>query len=293
MRKILLVSVLAVVAIALTTNVWAQPYSPRIAADVYGTAQGGGNIAGIPTPKDDNDATPDINDAINLLLGTAFSHNSDVDFLQHTSTPDTTWQDISDGDNSGTFVLIGLTAANENTLGIYRTSAPGIHIPILGPNSGFGFAGAGTLADPFPAGFSTLDPGENFGFYLDSKKVSTGVTNTWDSDPFNNSDGLDHMLTYHLAGLRGTSYNIEVCDESGCEIILYTLNDPYLITWEDKPCIENDSGVITCGDEDYDDMIFLVDRVQPTPEPLSMALFGTGLAGLIGLRRKKAVSIKS
>ena len=58
--------------------------------------------------------------------------------------------------------------------------------------------------------------------------------------------------------------------------ILWELNDPFLLTWED----------LNMGDQDYDDMIFLVDRVVPTPIPGAFLLGALGI-GAAGLKLRK------
>jgi len=284
MKKLsLIIAVCALMAFT-ASGVNAQPFTPTVAGDTYGIAQGGGNILAVPTPRDNNDNLAgipnpaDINDAINLLLGTAYARNSDVDFLRVVG-PDETWQDLSSTDFSGEYALVSLTAANSNTLSVYDVTAPAVKVPVLGPVSGFGFLGKDglTAATAFTAALSPFAGGTNFGFSIKSVPVS-GPTNTWDSNPTSNPDGLDHMLTYHLAALSGQTIWIKVGANPASE---YTFYDPYLIAWEDKPLL---NGLL--GDEDFDDLVFLVDRVRPIPEPISMVLFGSGLAGLAGLRRK-------
>ena len=279
MRKLILSFVLtAVISFSAANPSWAQPFTLTVGGDVYDSTpdavstprDNNDNLAGVPDPAD-------INDAINLLLVTSYARNEDVDSLQWTAG-DSTWKDLSDADNDGTFILISLTAANTNTLSVYDVATPGTKLPVLGPATGFGYTGDGTVGSPFTANVSPIAPGINFGWSL--RSAISGPDFIWDSNPALNPDGLDHMLTYHLKDLNGQTKYIKI---GAAPAFAYKFNDPYLITWEDKPL---EGGLL--GDEDYDDMLFLVDRVAPIPEPISMVLFGSGLLSMMTLRKRKA-----
>ena len=135
-------------ALCLCGAAWASSLPPRVASDRYFPHQ----VNGIPTPNDDNDGVPDINDAVNLLLGSEpgdagyYATNADLDALLVSN--DALWSNLTD-----VVALVGLTASYSNTLGIYTDAGTGSATQeILGPNSGYGFTGEGTAERrPSPA----------------------------------------------------------------------------------------------------------------------------------------------
>ena len=92
------------------------------------------------------------------------------------------------------------------------------------------------------------------------------------------------MLAYNLSSLTGTQ--VYVYDPNTNSEQVVTLNDPYLVTFEDLPL--NDNGANS--DMDYNDLDVLVNGIAPVPEPVTVALFGFGLMAMaaFAMRRKFA-----
>jgi len=241
-----------------------------------------GNSWALITPND-TAVLPQVYQAINQVFVNAglaspgLISNSEANAYQ--VAVDNYWKDLADGTASD-FAFVGITANNSNTLGVFKIGDPLNVDYVMDSQSGYGYVGSGTAADPYFGGVNTLAE-QDFGFALqtvdDWYNPPNVTTTVWYSDPtYNTIDGMDHMLSYYLPELDGAKIYINMGEELK-EITL--TKDTYLLAWED---LKRSS-----SDLDYNDSIFLVTRVSPIiPEPMTMALFGTGLVGLLGLRKK-------
>ena len=109
------------------------------------------------------------------------------------------------------------------------------------------------------ASFHSEDSGELFRFGLDPSGAPL-----WSSSPSDNSDALDHMVTWQITDNRNKH-----------------LVGAYVIAWED---------LIGGGDRDYNDLVLLVKgdaSLQAVPIPAALWLFASGLFGLSTFARRK------
>lgn len=287
MKKIFALAVLFLAAT--NQNLWAGgPYSSVLGSDSYDSIP---DL--VPTPNQTgtpSNNVPDIKDDINLLTGDSFVNNEDADHLQHTSQ-DNLWQVNNGGGiiarnaSAAIIAAISVSADYLNTIRIYDTANPGTKVDLFGGAfSGYGLIGDGSFANPFPAAELPFGDGTQFKWNYLSDGASILE---YDSDPTNNGDAKDHMVTYHLAGLKDSSIYLQFGAD---DPELYTFVDPYLIAWED---LEFKNG--TVGDEDYNDNVYIVDRAAPVavPEPVSTVLFLTGGAAMAGnLIRRRRMTVK-
>lgn len=261
------------IGVALTTLssvALAAPFTSNVNNDVYS-----GIVNGIPTANDHNDGVPDLYDGVNAVLGTSYTSNHEIDDRFVSS------DEFFFGQGSHSVVLIGLTAANHNTLGFYTDLGTGSNqTDVLGPKSGFGIQGDGSFVDPFEA--STANVSGPFGWYLNTIDHFTGDASTYYSEASlnTNSNGFDHMMTFSLDELNGQTLWLT---ENG-STFQYTFENALLIGWEDLPFANGQ-----LGDDDYDDMMYLIDfRTVTVDEPFALLGLGLALIGFAARRRKQA-----
>jgi hypothetical protein len=286
MKKILSLTILAVMLSLGASAARADgPFPTDMTNGTFGPA-------GLVTPNTGTGG-PEIYNAINQLLGTSYTNNAQVDPLEYTGNA-STWQQTSNGG----YAVIGLSAWNTNTLEVYNAATPGTLISPLDTSfTGNHFTGNGTSSSPYIGSPSIFPVGTQFGFAINTvgETVLGGHTVTtpaggaiWYSNPTYNSDSMDHMLVYNLPSLTGKT--IDVLDPNNDQTSVVTLNDPYLLTFEDLPLNNNGAN----SDMDYGDLMVLVNGISPgvvgsapVPEPKTLALFGIGLLAMVGFTRTR------
>lgn len=121
--------------------------------------------------------------------------------------------------------------------------------------------GNGTLN---PAVYTAALPtgGTQFRFGL------SGGGNLFSSQNSDNIDGLDHMVTWYIAGGVGVG--------------------DYVVAFEDLP------GPLGGGsDRDFNDLILTIAGARPTPEPGTLILLGSAAAGIYVWSRRRKVAVQA
>ena len=227
-------------------------FSSNVNDDVYPEVRNN-----IPTANHKgDDAVPNLNlsDATNRIielnpeLKERFSQNTALDpLLVHAPL----WQRRE----GGLCAAIGLTAHNENTVGIYYTeNGKRIEQDLFEFDfDEFKFLGDGTEAKPYPARRIDLERGKEFGLMLKSKDAEDNET-TFFSEPSLNDDKRDHMLIYDLGVFDVTMF---VDFGRGPEKV--KLTKLHLLGFEDQACETTGN---RCGDDNYND-VMLACEIEP------------------------------
>jgi hypothetical protein len=287
------ISVLALGFILGTASVaLSDPFSTPMTNDLYN----GNTPNSIPTPYFTPGIGYNLFDAANLLNpGYGFQKNEDLDSKLFAT--DYSWKAVQGSTLS--FFVIGYSAKNVNSLGYYVRDGNNIikSTSLLSDVSGFGFVGDGQSQTTGFLGVDFIPFNNTFGWYIDTTDWRTphAVTSFY-SEAQLNPDGYDHLITYALPELEGLSFYIK-----GMTTPHMFTENAYLIGFKDRlfnlysgyPGYPNR----TLGDDDFNDIMILVDstEVNPAlapplvPEPATITLVATGLAGLFlyGRRRRQ------
>jgi len=166
---------------------------------------------------------------------------------------------------------ISVYSSNTNKLGIYSYSDPNIYytfdtLTATGTKANFSITKEGifTTGDWSDGTYLEIENfGNAFGFYLLS-----GSTKYYTEDDMNNKISA---LSYNIDGI---SWQLPTPSGSGTYTGTGELDDWVLAFNEGS-------------DFDFNDGVYLIEDIEPIPEPATMLLFGTGVAGLFGVARRR------
>ena len=132
------------------------------------------------------------------------------------------------------------------------------------------------------SGYYLLDPDGKVAYNWygnDPSTISWTGTDTFD---FNSADWRSAWDTSQTLTLKGYNNGVELYSAS-TTIYRYQETTHWALNWTGLDTLK----IWTSGSQ-YAMDNFTFNESAPVPEPATMLLFGTGLAGLVGMRRKKS-----
>jgi hypothetical protein len=191
-------------------------------------------------------------------------------------------------------VIVALCVSPSVSHGLPLDISGGTAFTLPSSNS-LGYAGVSGFINAdlqaFPVGVELSF--EYLGFeagYTNSSFITANVT-VVPTDLFKNKGGGassvgDTVTTTTTGNPLGFTFDI---DTDGNGVIDYTVSNPssniFLALLSPSVALIGLEDIRNLGDKDYDDLMFTV-SANPVPEPTTILLLGSGLVGLVGLRKK-------